>query len=626
MRQFWAVQTFVRAILGGLLAWLAIASPAIALSGSISSFDNFADEAVRALMRRHGIPGAAVAIVADGEIVAAEGYGWGDRAQSMKVNAESTLFRVDGVSQVLTAIAALQQVERGALEIESDINTYLDRSALRAPDAISQTTADKPLVLGHLLSHTDGFDPGWSVGTLVRSPDDPISLARFLQERLRPRLLPPDEMFLDSEVGITLAGHLVEIATEQPFAEYVEQQIFLPLGMTHSSFTQPIPDYVRPNLARGYELKGGQFHPRPSASVNSFPATGLVTSATDMARLALALLQEGCFGGACILPADEVAQMQRRQFAPHPQLPGATYGFFERFVNGRRAIAQHGRADGFRSLLLLVPDENIGFFIACNRNADRFIADFTQSFFDRYFPARHGAPPTPTPTTDPRDLAGTYRLSSYSHLTLEKLAVALGRVPEVEAIVNRDGSLIVGDRRWVEIEPLLFRATESETLLTFRRDDRGRVQYLFIGDSVFGTMERLAWYEPTRVRRAIARGCTIAFVAGIVFAGLRHRRRERWARWSAIALSITNLIFAAGATAIVAHSQPWTFAYGLPLSVRFLCGLPALSLICWGVAVGAIASSKLPTFARLGYGSIAGAGAIFLLVLAYWNLLPIGAI
>lgn len=363
----------------------------------------FADGLFGGLIEARQIPGAVFVVVKDQSVIFARGYGYANVAAKTPIDPERTLFRVASVSKLVTATAAMQMVESGKLRLDANVNDYLD---FKLPDTFAQ-----PVTLHNLMTHTGGFDDLF-LGTSDWPAGPEIPLGTFLANKMPPRVMPPGQVINYSNMGWTLTGYLVERASGKPFAAYVHERIFEPLGMTHSRFGVPNP--APAEMATPYRSGG------PTGLVDvgfdrdhMVPAAELVTSGTDMGRFMLAHLNQGIHEGRVILHPDTSAQMQAQHFVNGAGLDGWAYGFWERNRNGWRAIGHDGSWRGFGSMLMIVPEAKMGFFVSVNKDYDPILfRALVQNLFDQLFPPREGwavpAPSAETPSPTAEQIAGTY--------------------------------------------------------------------------------------------------------------------------------------------------------------------------------------------------------------------------
>jgi CubicO group peptidase (beta-lactamase class C family) len=182
-----------------------------------------------------------------------------------------------------------------------------------------------------------------------------------------PTFVAPGRVISYSNHGFALIGLLVQEASGRPFADYVREQIFEPLGMWRSgSMTAQVPE----DSAVAYEFVDGRHRPLSPDYLQIGSAGMFFTTGTDMGRFLIAHLRGGASQGRRILRQDTVARMHARQFTQTPDTSGWAYGLWEDTRNGRRALLHNGGGKGYRALIYLLPQEDAGFFVAYNL-ADR---------------------------------------------------------------------------------------------------------------------------------------------------------------------------------------------------------------------------------------------------------------
>lgn len=196
----------------------------------------------------HRIPGAAVSVVRGGEVLVAKGYGQADVEAEEPVVADETLFRIASTSKLFTATAVMHLVEEGKLDLNEDVNVYVDD--VEVPD----TYPGRPVTLRHLLTHTAGFEESFT-GTGARDAADVQPLGEYLSGKTPARVRPPGEAMAYSNYGISLAGHVVEEVSGIPFERYVEKNVFDPLDMESTTFAQPPAPDLR-EVGHGLRRRG----------------------------------------------------------------------------------------------------------------------------------------------------------------------------------------------------------------------------------------------------------------------------------------------------------------------------------------------------------------------------------
>jgi CubicO group peptidase (beta-lactamase class C family) len=432
------------------------------------------DSAMAAGMAPEGIPGAAFILVQDGRVVLAKGYGQADVAAGRAWD-ERTIFPIASITKLFTATAVMQLADRGLVDLHADVNRYL--KSVRVP-----ATYPEPVTAAHLLSHTAGFDE--LPGRRVRRASELMPLGRFLARRLI-RVRPAGEMTSYSSYGMALAGLLVEDVSRVSYADYLRRHLFQPLAMTRSSVARgPVSG---PDLAAAYERDGDTLVPVPYEMYQTPPASSILSTASDMGHFLIAQLQNGRYGSGRILSdsapslgGSGLALMHRQYATMHPRVPGWTLGFQVNDLNGRFLIEHGGDVGGFSSLLTLLPEEGVGFFVVHHLEGSNLRFDLRQAILDRYFP-RLKAPEIPHPDSSAapalRRLAGTYRASIYCHTCPD----GGPNVQDFEVGANGDGTISLWDQRWIQTSPLYFTSADGTKHLGFAEDRSGRILGLTAG-------------------------------------------------------------------------------------------------------------------------------------------------
>jgi CubicO group peptidase (beta-lactamase class C family) len=441
---------------------------------TVADVQAFLDGFMPMQLERENIAGAVVLVVKNGAVFFAKGYGYSDVDKKIPVTADATLFRPGSISKLFTWTAVMQLVEQGKLDLDRDINGYLD---FQIPAKFG-----KPITLRNLMTHTPGFEE--QIKDLINEEGAPISpLKQHLSQHIPERIFPPGTTPAYSNYGASLAGYIVERVSGRPFNDYVAENIFKPLGMTRSTFVQPLPPDLKPLMSSGYNLGSGKA--KPFEIIEEAPAGALAATAADLARFMIAHLQDGKFENAQILRPETAQQMHSRQFGLVPELNGMCLGFYEESRNGHRIIGHGGDTIYFHSDLHLMPDAGLGFFVSYNSAGKGELSPRTalwEHFLDRYFP--YTPPKAEKPSTadaDARSVAGYYLSSRRSESTFLKV----GAVEDnVQVVPDENGTIKIAafkdfngqPKKWQEIAPLVYRSVNGQDLLAFRRDESGRMQ------------------------------------------------------------------------------------------------------------------------------------------------------
>ncbi|HMG06233.1 MAG TPA: serine hydrolase domain-containing protein, partial [Chthoniobacterales bacterium] len=418
-----------------------------------ADLEAFLDALLPAQLQSRDIAGAVVAVVKDGQVLLAKGYGYADFAARKPVLADQTLFRPGSISKVFTATAVMQLVEQGKLDLDRDVNDYLDF-------AIPKTFAE-PVTLRRLLTHTAGFEEVIK-NLFVPTAKEMRTLREYLIGAMPEQIFRPGTVPSYSNWGLTLAGYIVEDVSGEPFEKYIAAHILAPLRMDHSTFAQPLPPALEATMSQGY-LATAQ-GAKSFEFVQAAPAGALSTTGADMTRFMLAFLGDGTFDGTTILKADTVKAMESRQFGLHPALHAIGLVLMEYSTNGQRIVGHAGDSIFFHSDMILMPDAHAGLFISYNSAGSRFgggRGEVIRAFLNRYFPDPADAPPEVDPKmaqADGRAVSGLYTTSRRSESALLKIAALLGQytvrsddrgILTIEGNKNLRGNL----KRWREIGP-----------------------------------------------------------------------------------------------------------------------------------------------------------------------------
>ncbi|WP_052423632.1 serine hydrolase domain-containing protein [Nonomuraea candida] len=626
----------------------AAASPASPASAE-SSVEAFADDFVPRQLKKHQVPGAAVAVVAGGRQVLAKGYGVAEVESGRPVDAGRTVFAPASVAKLITATAVLQLVEQGRIDLDTDVNEYLTKFK------IDDSYPGRPVTMAHLLTHSAGF-AGGDFGTGAATPRDVHELGSHLADHQPSRIRPPGTRAVYSNYGMGLAGYLVEVRSGLPFHEYVQRHIFRPLGMTHTTMAQPGP--ADQPLTPGYRLRDGRQVRAEGAEYGHMPphGAGFRSTATDMAAFMLAQLD----GGGAILKPESVRLMQSRRFGNAEGTAGMGYGFQEYTRNGRRLLVHRANIPGYFAIMALVPERRIGIYASYNgsgKGGADSTWDLVNAFADRFAPA--AAPATvaagsPDKLPDIGRYAGSYRTVLAGDMTdLGKLTSLMSVVTVTagsDGILTTTGAVALGaaeSRQWTQIAPGLFR--EKNGYRTIRFGDDG----LLATENPVGPLERLAWYQsPTLhlvtlgVSLAVLVLSTLAWPVTLAVRWVRRRpaRRlqpvdgsllgrlpgRRAPRWAGLPGWMTAALVTASAGSLVMlfanfdDNQADFFLGGSPL-FTIIATLPVLAAVAGVAALVTVLLAWRHRWwtlvGRLHQSAVALAAAAYLSVAIFYNVL-----
>ena len=617
----------------------------------VDSTSKALDSAVVAAMKQSAVPGAAIAVVRDGQVAHLAGYGCANIERGVAVDPRVTVFHVASVSKPFVAVAALRLAERGAVDLHTDVNRYL--RGMQVPAGWN-----RPITLHDLLTHTAGFEES-IVGYAARTPGDVRPLGAFLAAKLPRRGWAPGDVTGYSNYGYALAGYVVESVAHVSFADFERDSVLQPLGMTRSSFEQPMPPELARDAALSYRCTTTSCTAIPPDYRSAYPPGGLVTTAADMSRFMLAQLGVPLDGNR-VLSDSVLRMMHTRQFSLDPSVPGLTYGFAEDSFLGEPSLSHAGGASGYSSFVVLVPGRNLGVFLVANGGASALGAAVLKAVGKIMLPDLAGRPapaprPAPAATIDP---TGAYRLTRYAHRGVENLPGLFNGQLHVRRL-RGDTISTVGlgnaDGSYVAIAPNQWRSVDGNDVVAVRvRGDK--VTHFFGPLSFFGTRfpsayESLAWYDEPRFLNEL-----LSYVVGIpllalvvwpVVAGIVWlvRRRTRlvtrirppvattWrvlAVIAAVAFTALAVWFGFGFIAVsnrAAERGGGDIVYGLPTTMRILAYAPlAIAALAAMLMAASIVGWQRRWWSIPGtliYITITACALLFVATLVRWGYYPL---
>ncbi|HKD55377.1 MAG TPA: serine hydrolase domain-containing protein, partial [Steroidobacteraceae bacterium] len=421
-------------------------------------------------------------------------YGYADVAARKPVDPKLTLFRPGSVSKLVTWTAVMQQVEQGKINLDADVNQYLD---FKIPPF-----EGKPITMRNLMQHTAGFEEQ-AKAVISADPKGPTFVA-LLKAWTPTRVFAPGSTPAYSNYGASLAGYIVQRVSGESFDDYVDKHIFEPLEMAHSTFRQPLPAALAPLMSKGYKTASGE--PQPFEIVGPAPAGSLSSPGEDMGHFMIAHLQDGEYHGKRILSAATAQTMHNSPLTVMPEVNRMELGFFETNINGQEVIAHLGDTEFFHTSLHLFLKPSVGFYVSFNSlgkegAAGELRSALFQDFADRYFPA-----PRPEQRVDAKTAAADVALLSgswaNSRASQTSFLAFLGFLGQTKVGVDGKGELQVAGlnglngkpRHWVEIAPFVWLDSGSHDRLSAKVVDGKPVLWSFDLLSPFMVFERVPWY------------------------------------------------------------------------------------------------------------------------------------
>jgi CubicO group peptidase (beta-lactamase class C family) len=414
----------------------------------LAGLPDFIDGVLAQQLDNREVAGAVISVVSDGKILFSRGYGFADVDRAIPADPRRSIFRPGSSSKLFTWTALMQLVEQGRVDLNAEVNRYLD---FRIPD-----TQSKPILVKHLLDHSLGFEDRG--GIRAEKVSDLMPLGKWLAANILTRVREPGIETSYSNYGTALAGYIVQRVSGEPFPDYVQRHIFRPLGMDSTTFREPLPAAMAPNMAVGYDLVDGRFEARPFELYgNIMPAGSGSSTAEDMARFMIGHLQEGRVGNARILKPETARLMHSNLSANAPSLPGFAHGFYVVRENGPRLIGHGGNTAYFHSMLLLAPEADFGIFVSYSGGdaASQARTELIDAVIGRLFPEAPAPRWTGAPSAPP---LGSYRTNRRTY------SVPANPENDIKIAAAKGGGLVVDaagkKTHWTQIGPRLYqRAT-----------------------------------------------------------------------------------------------------------------------------------------------------------------------
>jgi CubicO group peptidase (beta-lactamase class C family) len=519
------------------------------------------DAAIAGCLKSGGIPGASVVVIEHGRIVMARDYGLADRERHQPVSPD-TVFRAGSISKTLTAIAVMQLVERGRVQLDAPMFKLMTEWKV-------QGTADPayPLRLEHLLEHTAGLDDIRYRHYLIEGRDITLTQALPLFGPYSTRWSPGTGTAY-SNAGPIVVGRLIEQLGGDPFEVHMARAVTGPLGMTSARWMR---DAAQANvLAASYQSDGRT--PEPYVETPGRPSGSLSTTSRDLARLPLMLIGRGMLDGQHLLAETSIERMERpaTSVAAARGVPIGWGLALRADADGRTVFFGHdGSIDGFVARFAYAPRLGAGYVVMANATSDAAIdaGRLVRSYLERSLAAPS---PTIVPTSadQRRRWAGEYQ----SFTPRQELLRAVIGLTQWEG-ASFDGEMLKFEgARWVHVGDGKFQKPGAAApALLFVDRDRGVEAHTHDGAKRrIGSAEMAAKLGgiSLTVLALLAGLCALpvwALAASrgrlVAYGGLAPRLWPLAALWSAVAVPVGVLsLLGSGDLALLGRPSAWGYA------------------------------------------------------------------
>ena len=325
---------------------------------SLEKFTDHLDERIPALMKDYDILGVNIALVKKGEIIWSKAYGYANLEQGRKMTTD-TYCRVESISKSVTAWGVMKLVEQGKIELDKPVELYIKNWEFPESEF-----SEEKVTVRMLLSHSAGMPLG-TIGVRYSPQEDIPSLEEILSKDAILKQQ-PGLSFSYSNTGFNLLELLIEEVTGRDFAEYMAEEVLIPLGMHNSSFTWS--EKWDPAVPNGYDLNG---NPIPVYIYPDKAAGGLFATVENIAAFVTAGMTKFSSTGNEALNAQSIKKL----YTPAVEIPGLygfvfdSYGFghfIENLPNGKKAVSHGGQGSGWMTHFHSVPETGDGIVILTN--------------------------------------------------------------------------------------------------------------------------------------------------------------------------------------------------------------------------------------------------------------------
>lgn len=569
---------------------------------SAEELKNFMDEKIPELMSKYHVLAFMFSYVKGDKILFNKGYGIKKPEATTATDAENDVLVVGSVAKVIVLTAIIQQIDQGKLQLDDDVNKYLDFKI--------ENSFNKKITIKNLLQHTAGFEDTFG-GQAVTEPSDRYTLKEYVKNYVPHVVYPPGEITSYSNYGYNLLAHIVERTSGKDFDEYAKGNIFAPLEMDRSEFVKnTLLGDLKNNFIRGFSYSSKTNTYKEQKYIGywiAYPAGALVTNTRDLGNFMLMYLNGGTFKGKKILSPESLQAAREEVFTPHKDLSGQALGFTTEEVNGHVTLEKSGEALNSVGQVVLFPDDRQGFSFSFNTSSSAFNLELRQAIADKFFSRiTQKKKRYQMPQADLRKFAGFYRYTRYNQSDFSKLMIMMSPQHNVHVKANDDGTLSVGVmflKDTITYEPISkdsFQKNNRNDILdglgmkldlgeriAFRTDDNGRPDYLFIPYEKV-SMERISLLQygmssifAILFSAAMAVLVLIYWPLGKLIKLLRRKDiqvamplEQNAASWIAVIYALLEVIF----VAIIMMKFNEELMYGIPIIVKLGLFISTLSI------------------------------------------------
>ena len=513
-------------------------------------------------LKNGDVAGAVVSVVKDGQVLFQSGYGYANVEKKIPMDAEQTLVRIGSVSKLFTWTAVMQLVEQGKLDLNRNVEDYLDFK-ISPPGGPAISLLD-------LMNHRGGFEEGLK-DVLAVDPALAQNTETYLKRHPRPLLFKPGSVPAYSNYGTAVAGYVVERVSGEPFERYVEDHIFRPLGMAHSTFQQPLPERLGATMSQGYRMASA-----PASAfelVATSPAGSVSSTAADMARFMLAHLQQGRLEDNQVLMPDTARLMHTPSESGLPGFDTMAHGFFYQMRNDRVLLGHGGDTIIFHADLELLPLEGVGLFVGFNSRGreDAVYAlrkALVDQFLARYFPPAGEVPEAvalQSAVADAGRIAGRYQSSrrvEHGFLSTFYLMQQTVIGANSDGTIRAPKAFEVGEARYLEIAPDVWREVDGTHQLALRNLDG--IDSVLDSEDPTSVLQRVPAFRASSLNLTVMAGSVVTLLLAVILWPIGYLVRRHYK--AALPYSKEARGWRAALRGIAACNLLWLTAWGVVLA------------------------------------------------------------
>lgn len=584
----------------------------------------FVDEFFQINMKKWNVPGAAVAVVEDNKELYKAGYGVSNIETKNPVDPDKTTFPAASVSKLFTATAIMQLYQEGKLDLNENIQTYLD-------DIVINNPYKETVTCQNLLTHSSGLDEQSELDGSTLNKKTLKSQKQYFEEHIPYVIIKPNTVCRYSNMGYNLLGYIVEKASGKSYEDYITDNILNPLDMMHSSVR-----IENESMASGYEFSDGKYQKIPFAYQYTSGSSGIIASVADMENFMIMHLNTGTYQNEAILNSDTEQIMQNRQFSNDEVFDGMGDGFIRASRNGVQLLKHEGALPGYTTTLILIPSQNFGIYVATN-SLSGMVFDFKEAFLDHFFGTCKSVTGEENSLYDISKYIGTYRsYDGVSVSNISKIFASLDDTAQMKVKKDSNGKLKVmyyeQSKEKVETNLIyksngIFIREDGKGYITFRENSNGNIEYAFndISHQTYQKVGKMEGMTPIGLILLVL----LFILSGSFMIGLIKRRKNKQKNNKRLWLlnCIVNIIYVFGFFGVVGLESymilncDHRFIYIIYILLTFLLAAIVLN-VCGIIDTGyCIMKKKFDRITTIKLVTAQMAQIFFVIVLGYFNMI-----